>query len=128
VTVYRDDPQSNGERDREWERKRQEFHGARHKLDMSDMDQREDAAWLLARGAPETLPVTQAVERGPRLGRSEQFLVGATDAVDSYEASWWSDLFTRRRSRRYRPTFSSDDGADIPYDRPVIGPEGYDRA
>jgi hypothetical protein len=115
VTVYRDDPESNRERDREWERKRQEFHGARYKLDMSDVDQREDPAWLLAWGAPETLPVGQEIQHGPERSRSDEFLVGTRDAVDSSDASWWRDLFAGRRSRRYRPTFFGDDGADIPY-------------
>jgi hypothetical protein len=116
VTVYRDDHESN----REWERKRQEFHGARYKLDMSDMDQRQDPAWLPAWGAPETLRVGQEIQHGPDLGLSEQFLVGTRDAVDSSDTSWWRDLFAARRSRRYRPTFFDDDGGDVPYDRPVI--------
>jgi hypothetical protein len=82
VTVYRDDPESNSERDREWERKRQEFNGARYKLDISDMDQREDPAWLLVRGAPETLPVGQEIRHASGLARSVAFLVGTRDAAD----------------------------------------------
>jgi hypothetical protein len=87
VTVCREDPQSTSERDREWERKRREFQGARYKLEMSDVDQSEDPAWLLARGAPETLPVSQEIQHSTGLGRSEAFLVGTRDAVDSSDAS-----------------------------------------
>jgi hypothetical protein len=82
---------------------------------MSDMDQRADPAWLLARGVPETLPVSQAVERGPRLGRSEQFLVGARDAVDSSDASWWRDLLLAGGAAYTGPRFRPACEAPVPF-------------
>ena len=81
---------------------------------MNDMDQRADPAWLLARGVP-ALPVSQAVERGPRLGQSEQFLVGARDAVDSSDASWWRDLLLAGGAAYTGPRFRPACEAPVPF-------------
>jgi hypothetical protein len=93
---------------------------------MSEKDQSDDPAWLLAYGAPEELPVSQEVEHGPALNRYQQFMIGSRDAVDSWEA-WdranYTDLFTGRRARRYRPGSNLDPG-DEPYD---MGPVDEDR-
>jgi hypothetical protein len=63
--------------DREWERKPREFHGARYQLDVSEKTQEDDPAWLLAKDAPETLPVTQAV--GHVVAHKEQVVVARKD-------------------------------------------------
>jgi hypothetical protein len=84
---------------------------------VSGSDQREDPAWLRAGGGPEMLPVTRAAEHGAGHGRSEQFFIGARDAVDSSEA-WDRDLFWPRRARRYPPASSGYPG-DNPSD---VGP------
>jgi hypothetical protein len=128
VTVYENErePAEQMNDDREWERKRQEFHGARYRLDMSDKTQEEDPAWLLAFGSPLALPVSQEIQHGPKMGRSDAFFLGTGDADDSYESAWWRDLFTGRRARRYRPAWNGDPG-DQPYGRAVIDPDRFSR-
>ena len=102
------------DRDYEWERKTREVHGATHVLRESDKTQEDDPSWKLAYGAPEELSVSQEIEHGPEMSRHQSFVLGTRDADDSYGPGWWRDLFTGRRSRRYRRAWNGYPG-DEPY-------------